>query len=203
LGYSYKRVRKSLKSKRDQQVFDWQYAELERFIELYEYNYIDLFYADACHFSLVPNVRYAWQRKGEEILLPAVRKTALSVFGIMNLDCQLHYQTFEGTLNSEKIIAVIDEFVQHIKKQTILVIDNASVHHSKAFETKITQWQEQDLYVYFLPKYSPELNKIEILWRFIKYSWLPFDAYANIQNFKERLTDILQNVGNKYKIKLY
>ena len=196
-------MRKSLKSKRDQQVFDWQYAELERFIELHRQGYIDLFYADACHFSLVPSVRYAWQRKGEEILLPSTRKTALSVFGIMSLDCRLHSQTFEGTLNSEKIIAVIDKFIPQIKKQTILVIDNASVHHSKAFETKIIEWREQDLYVYFLPKYSPELNKIETLWRFIKYSWLPFDAYTNIQNFKERLNEILQNVGNKYKINFH
>jgi len=196
-------VRKSLKNKRDQQVFDWQYAELDRFIELHQQDYIDLFYADACHFSLVPSVRYAWQRKGEEILLPSARTTALSVFGIMSLDCQLHYQSFEGTLNSEKIITVIDQFIPHIRKQTILVIDNASVHHSKVFEIKINEWREQDLYVYFLPKYSPELNKIEILWRFIKYSWLPFGAYTNIQIFKECLNEILQNIGIKYKIKLY
>jgi transposase len=196
-------VRKSLKSKRDQRVFDWQYAELERFTEFHKQNYIDLCYADACHFSLVPSVRYAWQREGEEILLPSTRTTALSVFGIMSLDCQLHSQTFEGTLNSEKIIDSIDKFVPYISKQTILVIDNASVHHSKAFEAKINEWRQQDLYVYFLPKYAPELNKIEILWRFIKYSWLPFDAYTNIQNFKERLEKILQNVGIKYKIKLY
>jgi transposase len=151
----------------------------------------------------VPSVRYAWQRKGEEILLPSTRTTALSVFGIMSLDCGFHSQTFEGTLNSEKITAVIDKFIPHIKKQTILVIDNASVHHSKAFKEKIKEWREQDLYVYFLPKYSPELNKIEILRRFIKYSWLPFDAYTNIQNFKDRLNEILQNVGRKYKINFY
>jgi len=149
----------------------------------------------------VPNVRYAWQRAGEEILLPSTRTTALSVFGIMDLDCNLHSKTFEGTINSEKIIAVIDDFIPKIRKQTILVIDNASVHHSKIFKTKINEWRQQDLYVYFLPKYSPELNKIEILWRFIKYSWLPFDAYTDIQNFKERLNEIIQNVGTKYKIK--
>ena len=148
-------------------------------------------------------MRYAWQRKDEEILLPSTRTTALSVFGIMSLDCKLQYKTFEGTLNSEKIITVIDQFVTNIRKQTILVIDNASVHHSKAFKAKIKEWKQQDLYVYFLPKYSPELNKIETLWRFIKYSWLPFDAYTNIQNFKERLNEILINVGTKYKINLF
>ncbi|WP_420870142.1 transposase [Catalinimonas alkaloidigena] len=31
------------------------------------------------------------------------------------------------------------------------------------------QWQEQDLYIFFLPKYSLHLNYIEILWR--KMNW--------------------------------
>ena len=166
-------------------------------------DYINLFYADASHFSLIPSVRRAWQRKDEEILLPSARSFALSVFGIMNLDCKLYAEVFEGTLNSEKIIAVIDKFVPHIRKQTILVIDNAPVHHSKEFQRKIEEWKEQDLYIYFLPTYSPELNKIEILWRFIKYDWLPFDAYTNLQNLKERLNDVLLNVGGKYTINFY
>jgi len=121
----------------------------------------------------------------------------------MSLDCNLHFQIREGTLNSAKIIDAVDEFVPHIRKQSILVIDNAPVHRSKAFEAKIREWQEQDLYVYFLPKYSPELNKIEILWRFIKYTWLPFDAYKNIQNLKEHLNEILLNVGGKYCINFF
>ncbi|MCT7986192.1 transposase, partial [Laspinema sp. A4] len=28
------------------------------------------------------------------------------------------------------------------------------------------------------PTYSPHLNLIEILWRFIKYEWLNLDAYS-------------------------
>ncbi|MDR2810274.1 MAG: transposase [Tannerellaceae bacterium] len=35
--------------------------------------------------------------------------------------------------------------------------------------SKIQQWLKQDLFIFFLPPYSPELNMIEILWRFIKY----------------------------------
>ena len=204
LGYTWKRIRKSLKSKRDQRVFDWQKAEIEVFMQLHQEEYIDLYFADASHFSLTPSVRYAWQKKDEQILVPAAKSIALSVFGLMTPDCKLFSQTFQGTLNSEKIIGVFDEFVQTIQKQTIVIVDNAPVHHSKVFKTKIKQWQEQDLYVYFLPPYSPELNKIETLWRFIKYKWLPLDAYANIENLKERLSDILANVGQqKYNINFY
>jgi len=36
------------------------------------------------------------------------------------------------------------------------------------------------------------------LLRRIKYQWLSFDAYLCFQNLKERLLDVLQNVGIKY-----
>jgi len=40
------------------------------------------------------------------------------------------------------------------------------------------EWKEKEVYIFFLPPYSPELNLIEILWRRINYQWwIPFDAY--------------------------
>ncbi len=68
---------------------------------------------------------------------------------------------------------------------------------------KIEQWREQDLWIYYLPPYSPELNIIEILWRFIKYQWLPFDAFMNFQNLKERIAEVLNGIGSKHRINFY
>jgi transposase len=53
---------------------------------------------------------------------------------------------------------------------------------------------------YYLPPYSPELNRIEILWRKIKYEWIPFTVYLNFTALKSALLDILNNVGSKYQI---
>jgi len=65
---------------------------------------------------------------------------------------------------------------------------------------KIEEWKEQDVLIFFLPPYSPELNLIKILWRRIKYQWIPFDAYLCFQNLKERLSFVLNNVGKQYDI---
>ncbi|MBC6473073.1 MAG: hypothetical protein GDA48_09860 [Hormoscilla sp. GM102CHS1] len=45
---------------------------------------------------------------------------------------------------------------------------------------------------------SPELNIIEILWRFIKYEWLNIDAYESWKSLVKAVEDVLQ--GGKYKI---
>ena len=56
------------------------------------------------------------------------------------------------------------------------------------------------LIVKYLPAYSPELNLIEMLWRFIKYYWLPFSAYASFQSLVAAVEAILKGVGTDYRI---
>lgn len=203
MGYSWKRTRQSLKMFRNRDLFDKQKQEIEQLMALDKDGYIDLYFGDESHFGLTPNVPYAWQHKDNPILLPSKKSQKLSVFGLMNLKCKLYSQTVTGGFKSSDIIACIDSFVQSIKKRTILVLDNAPIHRSKLFKSKVEKWKEQDLYIYFLPPYSPQLNKIEILWRFIKYQWLPFDAFVNFKNLKERLENVLNNVGIKCSVNFY
>ena len=79
-------------------------------------------------------------------------------------------------------------------------MDNASVHTSEEFEECLPQWKKQGLIIKYLPPYSPELNLIEILWRNIKYTWLPFSAYQCLNALGEALEHILKNFGSKYQI---
>ncbi len=48
-------------------------------------------------------------------------------------------------------------------------MDQASIHTSDKMMEKIEEWEKKNLEIFWLPTYSPELNLIEILWRFIKY----------------------------------
>ncbi len=162
--------------------------------------YIDLYFGDESHFGLTPNVPYAWQKKDNPILLPAAKGKFLNVVGLMNRKNNLFFEVDESTFNSDKFICFMDKFAAQIVKKTVVILDNSPIHKSKKFRAKMKEWEEMDLLIYFLPPYSPELNLIEILWRRIKYQWLPFDAYISFQNLKERLLYVLQNFGGKYDI---
>jgi transposase len=80
----------------------------------------------------------------------------------------------EGSVNSEVVIAYINDFSTKITKKTILVIDNAPTQTSKAFLNKVEEWKGKGLIMLNISPYSPELNKIEILWRKIKYEYDTF-----------------------------
>ena len=59
------------------------------------------------------------------------------------------------------MIAFLDDFAKQIKQKTVIVLDNAPIHHSDEFQEQIAVWEEQDLHIFFLPAYSPHLNIIE------------------------------------------
>jgi len=48
--------------------------------------------------------------------------------------------------------------------------------------------------------FTAQMALIEIVWRKIKYEWMPFAAYESFQSLKEYLFDILANIGKSYTI---
>ena len=83
---------------------------------------------------------------------------------------------------------------------TVVVLDNAPIHRSKAFQNKIAEWSKKKLKIFWLPTYSPQLNLIEILWRFMKYEWIESQAYTSWNNLVEYVENILKDFGTKYTI---
>src|SRR5262250_2070475 len=196
----WKRVRKSLKSLRDPDAFAQAKRELEVLQQQEDHGQIALYYFDESGFALDPTIPYAWQEPKRVIELPARKYGRINVLGFMNRQNDLHPFMFEGSVHTGVVIACFDTFCQTLTKKTVVVIDNASIHTSEEFEDKLPYWQKKGLIIKYLPPYSPELNLIEILWRRIKYTWLPFSAYECLNALSEALEAILNHVGSEYKI---
>ena len=118
----------------------------------------------------------------------------------MNRKNDLHPFLFEQSVHTSVVIACFEAFSKTLKKKPVVVMDNASVHTSEAFEECLPQWKKKGLIIKYLTPYSPELNLIEILWRNIKYTWLPFSAYQCLNALGDALEHILKNFGSKYQI---
>ena len=199
-GLSWKRMRKSLKSKRNSVLFEECREKLEGLIEQDKEGVIDLYYFDESGFTLEPCVPYAWQPIGKTIGIPSSNSKRLNVLGFINRKCSFTPFVFEGTVSSSVVVACIDKFSETLQRPTTLILDNASIHTSAEFLENIEHWREKGLTILPISPYSPELNIIEILWRKIKYEWMPFTAYQNFKNLKESLSEILANIGKSYLI---
>ena len=124
----------------------------------------------------------------------------INVIGLLNKNNELYSYIFECKITSDVVIKFINNFAKTIKKPTVIVIDNAPIHTSKAFREKIAEWKQQKLEIFWLPTYSPQLNSIEILWRFMKYEWIEIKAYSSWKSLTEYVEKVLKLFGDRYVI---
>ena len=173
---------------------------MKQLLALHALGHIDLRFGDETNFSMTPNVPYGWLKKGRQTGIPSDPKRVLNVFSLMNLDQQLCSYPTTQTINADFIIQCLDDFAQTIKRPTVLVLDNAGWHTARAVRNKTCQWQEQGLFIWYLPTYSPHLNPIEMLWRKIKYEWLKPKDYQSDKHLKDAIFTILTSLRTSFII---
>ena len=193
-------MRKSLKSLRDPDAFAKAKRALAALQQQEDQGQSALDYFAEAGCALDPTIPYAWQEPKSVIELPARKYGRIKVLGLMHRQNDLHPCMFEGSRHTGVVIACFDAFCHTRTQKTVVVMDNASIHRSEACEDRLPSWQKQGLIITYLPPYAPELNLIEIFWRRINYTWLPFSAYACLNALIEALEDILSQVGSKYQI---
>lgn len=169
--------------------------------QLADTNYLDLYYYDECRFSLVSNVPRAWQAPGETLALPATRGPGVNVAGFMRHD-STDFQAYSSqlSLNSADVILFFNDFCQQLVQPTVVVLDNASSHRSAAFKAQLPYWESQGLRLFYLPPYSPELNRIEVCWRCCKHQWLDQKAYKGYDFLLNEVRKMLNKIGKECKI---
>ena len=80
-----------------------------------------------------------------------------------------------------------------------LVLDNARYQKCQSVADKAAELGIELLY---LPPYSPNLNLIERLWRFVKKQVLYSKHYNKFNEFKNSIDSCLDNLSTKYKSKM-
>lgn len=163
---------------------------------------IEVYFGDESGFWQNPVIARAWQFRGEEIRILPEKGRRLSVFGLLNRNCEGKFWASEKTIKTEFVIDCLEEWMKEKgEKPRVLVLDNAKIHRSKLMTEKLAEWEEKGFYIFFLPPYSPHLNIIEILWRKMKYEWLKARDYLSFESLTTAIKEILSNLGTEYTIK--
>ena len=155
-------------------------------------------YAYVCTEGYVP---YGWQFRDENVYIPSGKAQRVNIFGMIDRNNRYHGFTTTESIDAYKVVEYLDAFSLTIKKDTFIVLDNASVHRNKKIKELRMLWEKRGLFLFYLPPYSPHLNLAETLWRIMKTKWIRPQDYASNDNLFYTVNRALAAVGDTLGIK--
>ena len=121
--------------------------------------------------SLSHPVRACWMKRAEQKTLPAFagQRQNLHWAGAYDYQSDAVYAHLMERKTGSHFIYFLEWLIWQVYPQDflVLVLDNASYHHTAAVHAFLTLVQSH-VQVIFLPPYCPELNLIERFWRHLK-----------------------------------
>lgn len=201
LGGRYKRIRLRPKGKPLPEVYDYKLEQIKSLEQLSEQGHIDLFYGDESHVCTQGYVPYGWQFPDEEVCIASQKAKRLNCLGFINRHSECFSVTTDQNIGAQFVAEYLEEFSFKIHRQTVIILDNASVHKSHIIKERIAYWQHRGLFIVYLPPYCPHLNIAETLWRKLKKEWLNPEDYFDSEALFYAVNRCLANVGKELGIK--
>jgi transposase len=111
----------------------------------------------------------------------------------------------DKTINGLSTIALFEQITllyQKHKSQVLAFADNGRANKSRL----VKQWLENQSFikVIYLPPYSPNLNLIERLWKFMRKNVINTKYYSEFRDFKKAINQFFENIDSfKYQLKTF
>lgn len=191
----------AIPSKADPEVQeDFKNKELEPRLEEAKRGERAVFFTDAAHFVFAPFLGVLWSFARIFIKAPAGRQR-FNVLGALNaITHELILITNDTYINAQSVCALLSKIaLLNIQVPITLVLDNARYQKCKIVATLA---DKLNIELLFLPPYSPNLNLIERLWKFVKKEVLYSKYYSNFSGFKRAISDCLNQTHTAHKKKL-
>lgn len=156
-----------------------------------------LLFMDGAHFVQMAFLGCLWCFTRIFIRSPSGRKR-WNVLGAYNaISGQLTTVANDGYITATTVCEMLRKLAeQYAGQQIVIVLDNARYQRCKLVEALA---KELGIRLEFLPSYSPNLNLIERLWKFVKKKSLYNVYYETFADFVEGITDCLNRVETDYK----
>lgn len=159
-----------------------------------------VFFGDAAHFVLAPFLGILWCLTRLFVQAPAGRQRFNVLAALNAISHELILVTNDTYINADSVCSLLQQLAAlNLSIPITLVLDNARFQRCAKVMALAAALHIELLY---LPPYSPNLNLIERLWKFVKKKALYSKYYADFAAFKTAIGCCLQQTHSTYKEEL-
>ena len=154
---------------------------------------------DAAHFVYGPFLGYVWCLVRLFLPGPSGRKRYSVLAALDAVTREVTRVTNHGYINALSVCALLADVAARRPGKVTLVMDNARYQRCKLVRGEA---ERLGIELLFLPGYSPNLNLIERLWRFVKKEVLGARRLDTYERFTAAIDGCLDQLPSKHKAEM-
>lgn len=164
----------------------------------------DIYFGDAAHIRSDHHAGKTWGRRGETpVVKSSGARFGFSLLSAITSKGAMRFMIKEGSVNSTVFIEFLKRLILGSKKKVFLIVDGGSSHVSKMTKAYVESVSNQ-LELFYLPPYSPELNPDELVWNHLKNHTVGRSTVIDKKDFKRKVTGSMRSLQkNPEKIKSF
>lgn len=141
-------------------------------------------------------LQYTWFEKGKQRMIPTTGKhRGVKLLATLNYETGQIEWTEDEQYNAETFLAFLQQILSaHPSGKIVIVLDNARIHHARLLQPFLEANQER-LELVFLPPYSPQLNLVEGLWKWLKADVINNVFYSSVAEIRRNVTEFLERIA--------
>lgn len=175
-------------------------SEQEKFIEQYETlkknkNPTDkIYFMDGTHPMHNSQLAYGWIKKGKEKFIKAnTGRMRVNINGAYNIEEHKVIVRQDESINAQSTVALLEQILQE-QPQGILYIISDNARYYRCQYTQDFLLKNQRIQFLYLPPYSPNLNLIERLWKFMKETITYNKYYEFFAVFRQKIIEFFDTI---------
>ena len=156
-----------------------------------------VFFVDAAHFVMGAFLGFLWSCT-RLFVKSSSGRSRFNVLGAIDaINKKLVKVTNDSYINAASVCDLLKEIASlNLGIPITLILDNARYQKCKIV---IDLASSLNIELLYLPPYSPNLNLIERLWKFVKRKCLYAHYYEDFSAFKDGITNCLEKTASEYK----
>ena len=157
----------------------------------------EVLFMDAAHFVLAPFLGFLWSVARMFIRAPSGRQR-FNVLGALNaITHEMVTITNDAYITAQSVCELLEKIATlYIGIPITIFLDNARYQKCALVMEKA---KSLNIELCFLPTYSPNLNLIERMWKFVKKKCLYSKYYEKFPAFKEAISKCLEETMTTHK----
>ncbi len=163
-GFTPQRPLKRAYEQKPELVQKWMTEEYPAIAERAKTEGAEIQWGDETAVSSVEHYPRGYAPKGETpvLVLSQAKRERVNLISSISNQGKVRFMLYQDSFTADVMIKFLERLIRDSDKKVFLILDNLRVHHSK----KVKAWlvgKEDQIELFFLPSYSPELNPDEYL----------------------------------------